>query len=82
MNKEIMHMSNRKTQAEKLFARLNEGTDLTVAEARSKFGVQRLAARIHELRNEGFRIYTNTIKLKRGPNRGKKVTAYRLVPSK
>ena len=74
-----MHMSNRKTQAERLVARLSTGTGLTVAEARSKFGVQRLAARIHELRNDGFRIYTNTIKVKSGPNRGKKVTAYRLA---
>ena len=69
---------SKKTQIEKLLARLNTGENLTVSEAQSRFGVQRLAARVHELRNVGFRIYTNKVRVKSGPNRGKKVTAYRL----
>ena len=66
------------TQRTKLVKRLSSGKNLTVTEARSKFGIQRLAARIHELREEGFPIYTNTVVVKGGKNAGKKVTAYRL----
>lgn len=68
----------RKTQIEKLLTRLSTGTNLTVSEARSRFGIQRLAARIHELRNDGFEIYTNRVKVKGGRDKGKVVTAYRL----
>ena len=67
-----------KTQRTKLVKRLSSGKNLTVAEASSKFGIKRLAARIHELREEGFPIYTNTVVVKGGKNSGKKVTAYRL----
>lgn len=66
------------TQKTKLVRRLSSGKNLTVSEARSKFGIQRLAARIHELREEGFPIYTNTVVVRGGKNAGKKVTAYRL----
>lgn len=64
---------SKKTQIERLLNRLNTGENLTVSEARSRFGVQRLAARVHELREAGFRIYTNKVK-----SNGRKVTAYRL----
>lgn len=67
-----------KTQRTRLVKRLSSGKNLTVAEASSKFGIKRLAARIHELREEGFPIYTNTVVVKGGKNSGKKVTAYRL----
>lgn len=67
-----------KSQRTKLVRRLSSGKNLTVNEAKSKFGIQRLAARIHELREEGFPIYTNTVVVKGGKNAGKKVTAYRL----
>ena len=33
---------------------------LTVAQARAKFGIQNVSARIDELRQEGHVIYTNT----------------------
>lgn len=67
-------MGNRKTQIEKLVKRLETGKNLTVSEAQNRFGVQRLAARVHELRNEGRRIFTNKITVG-----GEKVTAYRLA---
>lgn len=63
-----------KTQRTKLVKRLSSGKNLTVSEAVSKFGIKRLAARIHELREEGFPIYTNRVQ---GRN-GTRVTAYRL----
>lgn len=46
---------------------------LTVAQARARFGVQNVSARIHELRKEGYVIYTNT--KTRGD--GTKVKSYR-----
>jgi predicted transcriptional regulator len=52
---------------------------LTVAQARAKFGIQNVSARIEELRKEGHCIYTNTVS--RGD--GTKVKSYRLgTPTK
>lgn len=65
-------MTTAKTQLEKLTKRLSTGKNLTVAEAKSKFGVKNLSARIHELKQQGLTIYTNKVKV-----RGRKVTAYR-----
>lgn len=47
---------------------------LSVAQARARFGIQNVAARIDELRQEGHCIYTNT--KRRGD--GSKVSVYRL----
>lgn len=71
-------MPNTTTQTVKLVRRLSTGKNLTVTEARGKFGIARLAARIHELREAGFPIYTNKVTVKAGSNKGRKVTAYRL----
>jgi len=65
------------SQRQKILRFLASGKQLTVAEA-NRLGVNRLSARIHDLRNEGFVIYTNQKKMKGGPRRGQKVTAYRL----
>lgn len=52
---------------------------LSVAQARARFGIQNVAARIDELRQEGHCIYTNT---KRRAD-GSKVSVYRLgTPTK
>jgi biotin operon repressor len=51
----------------------------SVAQARSRFGITNVAARILELRQEGYAIYTN---MKSRAN-GSKVAVYRLgTPSK
>lgn len=47
---------------------------LTVAQARARFGIQNVAARVEELRSEGHAIYTNTKTL----SDGRRVTYYRL----
>ena len=47
---------------------------LTTAQARARFGIQNVSARIDELRQEGHVIYTNTVT--RGD--GSKVKAYRM----
>jgi hypothetical protein len=46
----------------------------TVSQARSRFGVSNVAARIDELRNEGHCIYTNQKTL----SDGRKISFYRL----
>lgn len=74
----IMPTNTTTPQNVKLVRRLSTGKNLTVAEARGKYGIARLAARIHELREAGFPIYTNKVTVKGGPNKGRKVTAYRL----
>lgn len=52
---------------------------LSTAQARARFGITNVAARVAELRDEGFPIYTNT--KVRGD--GTKVSVYRLgTPSK
>jgi predicted transcriptional regulator len=52
---------------------------LSVAQARARFGIQNVAARIEELRQDGHCIYTNT---KRRAD-GSKVRVYRLgTPTK
>jgi len=47
---------------------------LTTAQARARFGIQNVSARVDELRQEGHVIYTNTVS--RGD--GSKVKAYRI----
>ena len=47
---------------------------LTVAQARAKFGIQNVSARVEELRQEGHCIYTNSRVLADG----RKINYYRL----
>ena len=47
---------------------------LTVAQARARFGIENVSARIDELRSEGHCIYTNTKTL----SDGRRVSFYRL----
>lgn len=62
------------------FLSKNDGYNtLSVAQARARFGVQNVSARIEELRQEGHCIYTNT--KTRGD--GSKVAVYRIgTPTK
>jgi hypothetical protein len=46
----------RPTQAGKILVYLQAGNRITALEALQKFGCFRLAARIHELRNQGWQI--------------------------
>jgi hypothetical protein len=51
----------------------------TVAQARARFGIENVSARINELRKDGFSIYTNTKLLEDG----RRIYFYRLgSPSK
>jgi hypothetical protein len=70
--------SVRKTQKQKVLGFLASGKQITEGQAR-RLGVSRLSARIHDLRNDGFTIYTNQRRMRGGANRGSVVTAYRLA---
>lgn len=67
-----------KTQNEKILDFLRTGKQLTVSEARNRFGVSKLSARISELRSLGYKIYTNKKRVVGGVNHGKLITKYRL----
>jgi hypothetical protein len=62
------------TQANRILAHLRAGNKLTALEALERFGCFRLAARIHELRREGWAIEERTVET-RG---GKRVAEYSL----
>lgn len=57
------------TAKEKILATLSKKdgyNTFTTAQARARFGITNVAARINELREEGYAIYTNTKKLANG----------------
>ena len=70
------------TAKQKMLQTLTKSTGyntFSVAQARARFGITNVAARIAELRNEGYALYTN-IKSRAD---GTKVAVYRLgTPSK
>lgn len=50
------------TQAEKILNFLSSGQTLTENQARKMFGVQSVGARVSELREAGYPVYTNVNK--------------------
>ena len=64
--------NRRPTQAGRILAHLRAGNRLTALEALDAFGCFRLAARIHELRREGWNVQERTVEA-RG---GKRVAEY------
>ena len=75
-------MMNKMSQNQKLYRRLKTGKHITKAEAKSRYGIKRLAARIYDLREVGFAISTEKYVVRGGANRGKAVTAYTLASNK
>lgn len=74
-------------QNERLARYLSSGNTITSAQARKRFGIRNLRARVNDLRTEGFCIYTNrnnmgtaTYRLGR-PSRQIVATAYRIAGS-
>jgi hypothetical protein len=47
------------TQNERIVEYLSSGRTLTPAQARARFGVRNLRARVNDLRNDGYCVYTN-----------------------
>ena len=62
--------------SKKILAALKSETNntFTTKQARSRFGIKNVAARIHDLRQEGYCIYSNPKKM----SDGKKTIVYRL----
>lgn len=74
------------TQNERIINYLSTGRTLTSAQARSRFGVRNLRARVNDLRNDGFCVYTNrngnTVAYRMGtPSRAIVAAAYRQAGS-
>lgn len=62
---------------EKILNYLTKDSDyntLSVAQARARFGIKNVAARVHELRKDGYPIYSNV----RARGDGSKVNIYRI----
>ena len=49
------------TQNEKVLNYLNKGNTLTARQAASRFGIANLRARIHELREDGYKIASTPV---------------------
>ena len=62
------------TQTEQIVNALEAGEGITAIDALERWGCFRLAARIGELRQEGYNIITKTIK-----RNGKQYAEYRLI---
>ena len=70
---------NVKTKILNYLSKADGYNTLTTAQARARFGISNVAARIEELRKEGHCIYTNTRTLENG----RKIKFYRLgTPTK
>jgi hypothetical protein len=67
-------MHRRPTQAGRILAHLRAGHRLTALEALEKFQCFRLAARVHELRREGWQVQERMVETKSG----KRVAEYSL----
>lgn len=65
--------TNRKSARTRILNFLMGGGDITVNQARSRFGIENVYARVNELRNVGYPIYTN-----RKTINGHKVRVYRM----
>lgn len=63
-------------QAEQVLRHLKRRS-ITSIEAINKYGITRLAARVYELRERGYKIESDTVKTKKG--KGCTVARYRLV---
>jgi|APCry1669188970_1035186.scaffolds.fasta_scaffold334359_1 hypothetical protein len=67
------------TQAEKVLSYLTKGNTLTAKQARARFKIQNLRARIHELKQEGHNIGTKPVTYR---DTGADGVAYTLVMPK
>jgi hypothetical protein len=69
-------MKKPKSQADRILTHLIKGKTLTALQALDKFQTLRLAARIKDLREDGFAIQTN-IQIRNG----KRVAVYKIEPA-
>ncbi|WP_425248701.1 helix-turn-helix domain-containing protein [Chelonobacter oris] len=67
--KQSQSQSQSQSQNKRILAFLQNGGRITSLEALNKFGCLRLSARILDLRNDGYQIYSKTVK---DPHTGKR----------
>lgn len=67
------------THCDQILAHLREGKTITDGEARAMFGCNRLAARIHDLRQRGHNIKDETITVKNRIGKDCRVARYSLA---
>jgi hypothetical protein len=75
------------TQNDRLARFLSTGRSITAAQARTRFGIRNLRARISDLRNTGVCVYTNRTSNATSyrvgtPNRAMVSIAYRIAGSR
>lgn len=66
----------KETQSEMLLKAFQRGETVTPLDALNQFGIGRLAARVHDLRQSGHAIQDKTVKV----GNGKAVSAYYMAP--
>lgn len=64
------------SQSEMVLKYLKEVGHITDMEAREHLNISRLAARIHDLRDEGYTIVSHTLRYKSRDGRHKRITKY------
>lgn len=69
-----MSFTNFKATNGKILAFLKAGGNITANQAKEKFGITNVSARISELRKAGYPIYSNT----RTTNNGRSIRVYEL----
>src|SRR5690606_14563685 len=67
-------MAKMKSATVRLLNYLKTGRDITTRQARRRFGIENVSARVAELRQAGHAIYLNT----KTTANGRKIRAYRL----
>lgn len=70
------------SQCGQILAYLKKGKTLTPAEALKRFGCLRLAARVRDLRDQGYRIRTEMIRVMAANGRMARVARYAMMPAK
>ena len=65
--------SNKKSAKTRMLNFLSNGRDITTNQARQTFGIENVAARVYDLREDGYPIYTNRKNIN-----GHTVNVYRL----
>ena len=70
----MLFRSSNTNATQKLLKYLQNGYDITASQARARFGITNVSARISELRKAGFPIYLN----EKTTSQGYTIKAYRL----
>lgn len=66
--------TTKKTAAQRLLKFLQSGKDISANQARTRFNITNVSARINEIRKAGYAVYVNT----KTTNNGRTLRVYRL----